>query len=191
MNKKVKKILQGLLFILIIIAFIYVGTKDFDTEVVIDNERFDQDYTNVSKDNVFKYVNAVEVYSMLNDNAIIFMGYPTNKWSGYYANILNEAAKASGIEEILYYDFYDDRENGNATYQSIVLSLTNYLLTLDDGSQEIYAPTLIIIKDGNIIGFDQETAFTKGNIDPEEYWDELRTGLKYNTFQTMFKEYLE
>lgn len=191
MNKKVKKILQGLLFILIIIAFIYVGTKDFDTEVVIDNERFDQDYTNVSKDNVFKYVNAVEVYSTLNDNAIIFMGYPTNKWSGYYANILNEAAKASGIEEILYYDFYDDRENGNATYQSIVLSLTNYLLTLDDGSQEIYAPTLIIIKDGNIIGFDQETAFTKGNIDPEEYWDELRTGLKYNTFQTMFKEYLE
>lgn len=191
MNKKVKKILQGLLFILIIIAFIYVGTKDFDTEVVIDNERFDQDYTNVSKDNVFKYVNAVEVYSTLNDNAIIFMGYPTNKWSGYYANILNEAAKASGIEEILYYDFYDDRENGNATYQSIVLSLTNYLLTLDDGSQEIYAPTLIIIKDGNIIGFDQETAFTKGNVDPEEYWDELRTGLKYNTFQTMFKEYLE
>ena len=191
MNKKVKKILQGLLFILIIIAFIYVGTKDFDTEVVIDNERFDQDYTNVSKDNVFKYVNAVEVYSMLNDNAIIFMGYPANKWSGYYANILNEAAKASGIEEILYYDFYDDRENGNATYQSIVLSLTNYLLTLDDGSQEIYAPTLIIIKDGNIIGFDQETAFTKVNVDPEEYWDELRTGLKYNTFQTMFKEYLE
>ena len=191
MNKKVKSVLQGLLFIIIIIAFIYVGTRDFETEEVVDNERFDQDYTNVSKDNVFKYVNAVAVYAKLRENAIIFMGYPANSWSGYYANILNEAAKATGIEEILYYDFYLDRENSNATYQSIVLSLTNYLLTLDDGSQEIYAPTLIIIKDGNIIGFDQETAFTKGNVDPEEYWDELRTGLKYNTFQTMFKEYLE
>ena len=119
------------------------------------------------------------------------MGYPANSWSGYYANILNEAAKATGIEEILYYDFYLDRENSNATYQSIVLSLSNYLYTLDDGSQDIHAPTLIIIKDGNIIGFDQETAFMLGNTEPEEYWNKLRTGLKYNTFQTMFKEFLE
>ena len=56
MNKKVKLILQGLLFILIIAGFIYIGTKDFGTEEVVDNERFDQEYANVSKDNVFKYV---------------------------------------------------------------------------------------------------------------------------------------
>ena len=191
MNKKVKRILQGILFIIIIIAFIYIGTRDFNTKKVIDNERFDQEYINVSKDNVFKYVNAVEVYSKLKEDAIIFMGYPANSWSGYYANILNEVAKSSGIEEILYYDFVSDRENNNATYQSIVLSLSNYLYTLDDGTQDIHAPTLIIIKNGNIIGFDQETAFTKGNINPKDYWTEFRTGLKFNTFHTMFKEYLE
>ena len=61
MNKKVKSVLQGLLFIIIIIAFIYVGTRDFETEEVVDNERFDQEDVNVSGDNVFKYVNAVEV----------------------------------------------------------------------------------------------------------------------------------
>ena len=110
MNKKVKLILQGILFVAIIVGFIYIGTRDFNKEVVVDNERFDADYVNVSKDNVFKYANAVEVYQALKGNAIIFMGYPANVWSGYYANILNEAAKDAGIKEILYYDFYEDRE---------------------------------------------------------------------------------
>lgn len=191
MNKKVKLILQGILFVLIIVGFIYIGTRDFSEKVVVDNERFDADYANVSKDNVFKYVNAVEVYTALKGNAIIFMGYPANVWSGYYANILNEAAKDSGITEILYYDFYEDRENRNGTYQSIVLSLSNYLVTLDDGTEEIYAPTLVIVKNGKIIAFDNETAFTKGNITPDFYWDEYQSGIKYNNFKAMFQEYLK
>ena len=191
MNKKVKLILQSILFVAIIVGFIYIGTRDFNKEVVVDNERFDADYVNVSKDNVFKYANAVEVYQALKGNAIIFMGYPANVWSGYYANILNEAAKDAGIKEILYYDFYEDRENRNGTYQSIVLSLTNYLVTLDDGTEEIYAPTLVIVKNGKVIAFDNETAFTKGNITPEVYWDEYQSGIKYNNFKIMFQEYLK
>lgn len=191
MNKKVKLILQGILFVAIIVGFIYIGTRDFNKEVVVDNERFDADYVNVSKDNVFKYANAVEVYQALKGNAIIFMGYPANVWSGYYANILNEAAKDAGIKEILYYDFYEDRENRNGTYQSIVLSLTNYLVTLDDGTEEIYAPTLVIVKNGKVIAFDNETSFTKGNITPEVYWDEYQSGIKYNNFKIMFQEYLK
>lgn len=191
MNKKVKLILQGILFVVIIVGFIYIGTRDFNKEVVVDNERFDADYVNVSKDNVFKYANAVEVYQALKGNAIIFMGYPANVWSGYYANILNEAAKDAGIKEILYYNFYEDRENRNGTYQSIVLSLTNYLVTLDDGTEEIYAPTLVIVKNGKVIAFDNETAFTKGNITPDVYWDEYQSGIKYNNFKIMFQEYLK
>ena len=84
MNKKVKRILQGLLFVLIIIGFIYIGTRDFDTGEVVDNERFDEEYVNVSKDNVFKYASAVDVYASFQKDAIIFMGYPANIWSGYY-----------------------------------------------------------------------------------------------------------
>lgn len=191
MNKKVKKILQGIAFILIIVAFIYVGTRDFNVSVEIDSEKFDQEYANIDKNNVFKYVNAAELYSRLKGDAIVFMGYPGNKWSGYYANILNEAAKDTGINEILYYNFYEDRANKNATYQSIVLSLSNYLTTLDDGSQDIYAPSLAIIKDGKVVAYDNETAFINGTISPEDYWDEFQSGIKYNNFKTMFEEYLE
>jgi hypothetical protein len=191
MNTKVKKVLQGILFVLIIIAFIYVGTRDFNTNVVIDNEKFDADYSNVDKDNVFVYVNAAEVYSKLKSgNAIIFMGYPQNKWSGYYANILNTAAKESNISEILYYDFLEDRNNKNGTYQSIVLKLSSYVPTIDDGTQDIYAPTLVIVSNGKIIAYDNETAINIGNITPDDYWNEYRTGIKLNNFKTMFQEYL-
>ena len=78
------------------------------------------------------------------------MGYPENTWSGYYANILNEAAKDCGITEILYYDFYEDRENRNGTYQSIVLSLSNYLVTLDDGYYSNYEYIFPILKKYNV-----------------------------------------
>lgn len=192
MNKDVKKVFQGILFILIIIAFIYIGTRDFSDKIDVDNVKFDSEYSNVDKDNVFVYVTATDVYSKLkNGTAIIFMGFPENEWTGYYANILNQAAKESGIKEIMYYNFLEDRTNKNGTYQSIVLKLSNYMTTKDDGTKDIYAPTLIVIKNGEILAYDNETAFNIGNGLPNEYWNEYRKGLKLNNFKTMFQEYLK
>lgn len=192
MNKDVKKVFQGILFILIIIAFIYIGTRDFSDKIDVDNVKFDSEYSNVDKDNVFVYVTATDVYSKLkNGSAIIFMGFPENEWTGYYANILNQAAKESGIKEIMYYNFLEDRTNKNGTYQSIVLKLSNYMTTKDDGTKDIYAPTLIVIKNGEILAYDNETAFNIGNVLPNEYWNEYRKGLKLNNFKTMFQEYLK
>ncbi len=192
MSKKVKRIIQGVLFVLIVGAFVYIGTKDFTKEVVEDNERFDKDYQNVSKDNVFIYANANDVYATLKSGTgIIFMGFKENAWSGYYANVLNEVAKKNHIKEILYYDFLEDRNNKNATYQSIVLKLSNYVETLDDGKQNVYAPTLVMVKNGEIVAYDDTTSINKGNITPEVYWNEYNTGLKENELTTMFKEYLK
>ena len=118
------------------------------------------------------------------------MGFPTNKWSGYYANILNTAAKEMGIKEILYYDFKKDREEKNATYQSIVLKLSNFTYTNDKGVQNIDAPTMFIIKSGNVIYFDNETAIMKGNINPHDYWNDSNKEMQLNKFRLMFQDYL-
>lgn len=191
MNKKVKRIFEGLLFILIIGAFIYIGSLDFSKETTADKEKFDQEYKMVKSDNVFVYRNVQEINATLkNGTGIIFMGFPENIWSGYYANILNETAKQLGIKEILYYNFYEDRKSKNATYQSLVLKLDKYLPTLDDGTKNIYAPTLIIVKNGEIIAFDSETSFSTGSISPEEYWDSFQTSAKVTSFERYFKEYL-
>lgn len=192
MDKKIKRIIQIIMFISIICAFIYIGTKDFTKEVIVDNERFDQDYKNVSKDNVFVYANANDIYTVLKGGTgIIFMGFKENVWSGYYANILNEIAKKNNVEKILYYDFLEDRNNKNATYQSIVLKLSNYVPTLDSGKQDIYAPTLVMVKNGEIIAYDATTSINKGTITPETYWNEYNVGLKENELITMFQNYLK
>lgn len=192
MNKNLKRIIQGILFVFIIGAFIFVGTRDFTKEVVIDNERFDKEYRNVSKDNVFVYANAQDVYARFkNGNAIVFMGFSSNKWSGYYAEMLNTAAKETGIKEILYYDFKKDRDDKNATYQSIVLKLGSYTYTNDVGIQNIYAPTMFIIKDGKIIYFDNETAIMVGNLNPDIYWSENKKAVQINNFKMMFQDYLK
>lgn len=191
-KKKITWIIEILLFILIIGGFIFVGTRDFSSKVEVDNEKFDHDYKNVSSDNVFVYASASEILTaMKNGSAVVFMAYPGNPWSGYYASILNETAKEAGIDKILYYDFYEDRQNKNATYQSIVLRLSSHLKTLDNGKQNILAPTMMIIKNGQIIAFDDETSIMTGNIVPEDYWDEYHKELKRNTFKTMFGEYLK
>lgn len=192
MKKNTRKFIEWSLFIIIILGFIFIGTRDFSDKIEVDNEKFDHDYTNVSSDNVFAYTTGQEVLTALKSgSAIIFMGYPTNKWSGYYANILNETAKEEGITKILYYDFYEDRKNKSGTYQSIVLKLSSYLATLDSGVQNIYAPTLVIVKNGSIIAYDNETAITTGILNPEEYWNSYQIGLKKNIFKTMFGEYLK
>lgn len=64
------------MFIGIIVGFILIGTKDFNKEVEVDNEKFDQDYANVNKDNVFKYVNAVEIATNLKKVLLFLWGIP-------------------------------------------------------------------------------------------------------------------
>ncbi len=190
MNKGIKRTLQSILFILIIIAFIYVGNKDFSDKTNDDNTKFDHDYSLVSKDNVFSYVNANEVYTILkNGSGIIFMGYPANEWSGYYAKMINDAAQELKIEKVYYYDFKEDRDNANATYQSIVIRLASYLPVLDTGKQNIYAPALLIVKNGKVLAYDNETAINIGNIKPEDYWTQLKMGLKINNIKAMMKLY--
>ena len=77
MNKKVKRILQSILFVLIIGAFIYIGSMDLSEKIIVDNEKFDSEYSNVNKDNIFVYVNASDVYTKLkNGNPINITAFP-------------------------------------------------------------------------------------------------------------------
>ena len=189
---KTKTKIDIFLIFLIILGFIYVGTRDFNVVEKEDNKKFDKEYSNVSKDNVFTYVNSNEVYTTIkNGSAIIFMGFPNNNWSGYYAKLVNDAAKEVGVKKILYYDFLEDRNNNNGTYESIVNKLSSFLPVIDTGEQNIYAPTLVIVKNGQIVAFDNETAIKNGNISPDDYWNQYNSGIKIQNLKEMFKNYLE
>lgn len=181
-----------ILFILFIIGFIYISTIDFSKKTVNDNEKFANEYKDIiDKDNIFVYVNSQDAYTYIKrDNVIILFGIKDSKWVGYYANVLNTVAKDNGIDQIYYYDITKDRSNKNGTYQSIANYLSDYITHLDDGTVDLYGPTLFIKKDGVVLYFDDSNAFISGNISPEDYWNEYQTNVQKTTLTNILKDYV-
>ena len=190
-KSKTQMVIYLLIFCVLIWAFIYLGTKNYKNDINSDKERFDMDYSLVDKDNVFVYANNFDVRSaMQSGNTIVFFGNNKSEWVNHYASILNSAANNTGIEKILYYDFFEDRNVKNGTYEKIVDLLKDYVKTNDEGLKNIYAPTLVVIKNNKVFYFDDETSFVEGNITPEYYWSINNKDIKQGELENIFINYL-
>ena len=175
--KKSKNIIKLILFVGMLYLFIYLGTKDYHLDVA-DNIRFASEYKDISKNNLYKYINENEALELLNGKTgILFLGFSSNIWSHYYADYLNEMASFHNLKEIYYYDFYKDRQLNNKTYQKIVQKLDSYLISSDTNKKELSAPTVVMIKNGEIVYFDNEILYLTGDIKPEEYFTDYRKNL--------------
>ena len=185
-------IVSIILFVLFIVGFIFIGTMDFSKKEVNDNEKFASEYKDViDKDNVYTYVNSQDAYvEIKKDDVLILFGIKNSEWVGYYANILNSVAKDNNIDKIYYYDITEDRDNKNATYQSIVNYLSDYITHLDDGTINLYGPTFFAKKAGKVIYFDDSNAFISGNISASDYWNEYQTNLQKLTLNTVLNDYV-
>lgn len=180
-----------ILFGIMLFCFISLGTKDYKTSVS-DSVRFSNEYKDISKNNVFKYVGEHEVLEILNGKSgIFFFGFPSNIWCHYYADYLNEIAILHNITEIYYYDFKKDRNMNNVTYNGIVEKLRQYLVINDLGQMDLSAPTVLIVKNGNILYFDDEIAFIRGDITPEAYFNDYKKNIIKANFNLEIQKYLE
>lgn len=188
-KNKTQMVIYIILFCLLIYGFIYLGKKDYKVKVS-DNERFSSEFSLVSKDNVFKYVNATDARMVAKGAKGIVLFGTNNDWVNYYAYILDKVAKEVGIEEIYYYDFIKNRKDNNGTYEDIVKTLSNYVTYNDKGVAEIYAPSLLVVSNDKIILFDSETSFVKGDILPNAYWNSEKIAEKENQIREAFIKYL-
>lgn len=183
-------IIYIIIFVIFIALFIYFGTLENTTKKTSDSDKFKNEYKEVNEDNVFVYLNAAETLDYIKkDNILILFGMKNNSFVGNYANILNEVAKNVGIEKIYYYDLTEDRKIKNGTYQSIVNFLKDYAVSLDDGSKNIYAPSLLVKNDGIITYFDDEDAIVHGETNANDYFDNYRTNLKKITLKSVLEDY--
>ena len=190
-KNNIQMVVYLIVFAVLIGAFIFLGTRNYKINNKSDHEKFNDDFSLVNNDNVFEYANNSQVRLLINGgNDIIFFGTNSSKWADYYAMVLNEAAQESGIKKIYYYDFFEDRENKNGTYQSIVEKLSRYVKTDDKGNKNFYSPTLLVMKNHEILYFDDETAFTTGGITPDTYWTEDQIANKKQVLKLVFKEYI-
>lgn len=189
-KNKWQMIIYCILFIILIWAFIYLGTIDYNEELP-DNVEFAQNFSLVGEDNVFNYINASEALMVANGTKGIVLFGTQNEWVNYYANIVNQVAKEVGIDTVYYYDFIANRQDNNGTYETIVERLSDYVTYNDYGVAEIYAPTLLVVSGDEVLLFDTETAFVKGDIAPSEYWNTFNISAKMRELRNVFEEYLE
>lgn len=190
---KIKKnnILKLIIFIIMLILFIYLGTRNYNV-TILDNERFALEYKDISKNNCFIYKHSEEILDIIkNKSGIIFMGFSNNIWSHYYAEYLNEMASVNDVSEIYYYDFYKDRKINNKTYLKIVDTLQDYLIMNDVKESDITAPMVVIVKDSKIIYVNNDIAFLKGNKNPTDYFNDYERNILKAEFNVAIKEYLE
>ena len=194
-NEKIFKnsfqmIIYLLLFGIILFLFIYISKMDFNPHKDIKME-LSTTFDKLDEDNVFIYGNAVSVRNVVeNGNGIVLFG-TNNEWVNYYISMVNKAAKIAGVKEIYYYDFIKNKVDNNGTYESIVNKLEEYVYKNDRGFTNIYAPTLVVIKNGKVLLYDDETSFVRAHQKPEDYWDYYKTLVKIDTIKNAFMRYLE
>lgn len=164
----------GLIIIIILLIFTIVKAKDNKEEVELDNIKFAKEYTQVGEDNLYVYRTNEEIIKILeNGSGAVLIGFPECPWCQRYAVYLNEVAKDLDYEKIYYYNVLEDRKNNTEEYKKIVSLIEEHLQYDEEGNKKIYVPAVIALNNGEIVGFDDETAWdTKGFEKPEEYWNE-------------------
>lgn len=177
---KDKNILVG--FLLIVVAavscFLIYNKANKDSSES-DAKKFSEEYKNVDKDNPFVYRSLDEVNKILeNGTGIVYLGFPECPWCQKYVTFLNEAAKDYNIDKVYYANISEDRKNNTQSYKRTVSLLNDYLQYDEEGNKKVYVPSVIAVYKGEIVGFDDETAWdTKGFDSPDEYWNDENISL--------------
>ena len=187
-----QKVFYVISFIFLFAAFIYLGTKNYNAPIrkLSDQESFTQEY-GITSDNIYVYKTSQEILELLNTGSgIIFFAFPENEWSHVYADLLNEVGKSYGIDEIWYYNFYKDRNNDNYYYNNIVRILNAYVPVTDTGEKDLYAPSFVIVREGEIIGYDDETSIVSGDVTVDDYWTMEKQQKKKVELGVLFQKYL-
>ncbi len=175
-----RNILVGVIVVILValfsvgLYFIITHDKDNDKSSNNDAKKFQEEYKGVADDNLFVYRTIEENIRILEKGTgVVYLGFPECPWCQAYVKYLDEVMKEAGISKIYYTNIKKDREDNTKEYQRIIELLGDYVEYNDEGKERIYAPTIIFVNDGKIVGMDSETAKdTKGFKTPSEYWNE-------------------
>lgn len=172
-NKKIILISSIVFILLITLLVLFLVFKKNKINKNIDEEKikFAEEYK-TTKDNVFTYRTIEEINKILkNGTGLVFLGFPECPWCRGYVPIINEIAKKEGLEKIYYFNIYEDRKNNTEEYQEMVKLLKGFLRYDDEGNERIYAPSLIALKNGKILEFDDTRYWDNKKYDSaEEFW---------------------
>ena len=165
----IRKVIYGILFLLMILAFIYLGDKYADnskTKTLTIN-----DYYSELKSDRFEVVYGSKMISLLKEGKnIIFIGSKNSEYSKKYIEELNIILDQLKIEKVYYYDIVYDKSQKNSNYYEIRELLKGSLTTTDGSKNNLLAPSLYIIDNGKVKYYNTETVAMKNTDTVENYW---------------------
>jgi len=124
-----------------------------------DAARFAELYP-VTEDNPFVFATYEELVTHLEyGTGVIAFGFPDCPRCKNAFPVLEKAFYEMNMDQhagfrgrILYYDMYDDREENNERYQTVVGYLEEFLRTDDSGNPRLYMPDIYFIASGTVMG---------------------------------------
>jgi rhodanese domain protein len=154
-----------------------------------DAARFKTAYSRVANDNRFVFASAGEVLEKFESGSgLIFLGFQQCPWCQQLAPIVDEAAKAEGLDKIYYLDIRHARETNDATYKKLVEKLKPHLRTDENGQPRVYVPDVTALKDGRVVGhFLQETTADGEKATPDTYWTRERRARAVERLRQMIR----
>ena len=178
MSPKVKNILLKsiymVLIIIMLIAFVFLSEKykDNSKEELIP---FSSYYSDIDNDN-YEVINGVKFINLIrNGKSIVLVGSKNSEWSKFYVNKFNDAIDEMNLDTIYYYDINNDKSQLNSNYYEILELLDGYLVSTDDSNNNLLAPSLYILENGQVLYYNIDTIARKNTDKPESYWNIERT----------------
>lgn len=168
----------------------------------------------ISENNPIKYSTYDEIIDVIkNKTGIIYLGFPECPWCRSALPILFDVAQDNNIETIYYKNIKNDRDSyivednelvyevdeegnekkGTEGYFKLLDALdehlTEYTISFDDkiyetGEKRIYAPTVVFVKDGEVLGLHVST------IDSQESGFDKLTDKQKEELYDIYEEYI-
>ena len=154
-----------------------------------DAARFKAAYSRVANDNRFVFASASEVLEKFESGSgLIFLGFQQCPWCQQLAPLVDDAAKAEGLDRIYYLDIRHARETNDATYKKLVEKLKPHLRTDENGQPRVYVPDVTALKDGRVVGhFLQETTVDGEKATADTYWTKERRARAVEQLRKMIR----
>lgn len=173
MSPKTKNIIIKSIYVILIIAmlcaFVYLSEKYKDNSK--EESKTITDYYSDITNNTFEVINGTKLINVIrNGKNIVFIGSKTSNWSIYYIKRLNNIINDMSIDKVYYYDINNDKSQLNSNYYEILDLLEGNLISTDSSESNLFAPSLYIIENGNVLYYNIETAVMKNNLTPNDYW---------------------
>lgn len=125
------------------------------------------DYPSLDKNTIIEYISGEDALNKIESNytGIIVFGFKECPWCQACISHVDYVAKEKGYKEVFYLDIKDMRDNEESPERQIYLSIFEHIKEDIDNPEKIFAPTVVVFKDGKVTGYNMGTVESHQRVD--------------------------